>query len=194
MANKSYWWPTAFTGGAAGVALDSIDGTGLVDGDYAIVTIGATHYFYRLAGSSGASEASPGIIAPDANAGDKRWILQNGNGKMKVGSFTLTGVDSAYQSITGVGFKPSIVFFYMHETTGYWSLGADDVTSRCCVGLGTVGASGSLNYSNMSIIYYKSPTSNLHALLTSMDSDGFTLEQFVEGGGLELLVHYLAIS
>ena len=192
MANKSYWWPTAFTGGSAGVSLDSIDGTGLVDGDYAIVTIGATHYFYRLAASSGATEATPGIIAPDTNAGTKRWILQNGNGKMKVGSFTLTasGGSGSNQSVTGVGFTPAIVIFFMHETTGYWSVGADDVASKCSVGLRYDGAG---NSSSSSISYHKGASDYLWGRLGSLDSDGFSIHKVYEGRK-DILVHYLAMA
>jgi hypothetical protein len=188
MANKSYWWPTAFTGGSAGVSLDSIDGTGLVDGDYAIVTIGAVHYFYRLAGTSGATEATPGIIAPDANAEDKRWVLQNGNGKTKVGSFTLTA-SGLIQSVTGVGFTPAIVFFFMHETTGYWTIGADDGTDRCVAGLGYDGAISS----GSPIQYRKASSDYLRGYIATMDADGFSIHKVYEGGK-DILVHYRAMS
>lgn len=190
MANKSYWWPTAFTGGSAGVSLDSIDGAGLVDGDYAIVTIGGVHYFYRLSASSGATEATPGIIAPDANAGTKRWILQNGNGKMKVGSVTITATGTS-QAVTGVGFTPSVVFFYMHETTGYWTVGADDATTKCGVGLGYDGAINSTEYS---IIYRKSNDALMMCRLQSLDADGFTLHKSMMSPGVDLDITYLAMS
>ena len=73
----------ALIGGTAG-ALDKIDGaTGgegggpLLDGDGALVLTSTAIYFYRLNATSGEAEASPGIIAPDTNAGTKRWILKN---------------------------------------------------------------------------------------------------------------------
>jgi hypothetical protein len=65
---------TALTGGAAG-ALDSIDGAGLLDGDFAFVTLATISYIYILDDDSAAAESSPDVISPDANAGDKRWIL-----------------------------------------------------------------------------------------------------------------------
>jgi hypothetical protein len=77
MANNFYG-AIALTGGGAG-ALDAIDGNVLADGDGALV-IDATNdksYFYTLNASSGAAESSPNIIAPDSNAGNKRWILVN---------------------------------------------------------------------------------------------------------------------
>jgi hypothetical protein len=74
MANKFYA-ATALTGGGEG-ALDAIDGANVADGDGAVVIAAGTAYFYRLDGTSGAAESSPSVIAPDANAGDKRWILQ----------------------------------------------------------------------------------------------------------------------
>ncbi len=77
MADKNiYWSKTALTGGAAG-ALDSIDGTALQDGEVAHVWISNVLYIYLLDVDSGAAESSPAIIAPDTNAGDKRWILQS---------------------------------------------------------------------------------------------------------------------
>lgn len=61
-------------GGGDG-ALDKIDGDGLVNGDGAIVITSTGSYIYRLNSTSGEAESSPDIISPDANAGDKRWIL-----------------------------------------------------------------------------------------------------------------------
>ena len=66
---------TALTGGGAG-ALDAVDGAALVDGDIAIVMTSGLLYFYELDADSALAEASPGVIAPDTNAGDKRWVLQ----------------------------------------------------------------------------------------------------------------------
>ncbi len=62
-------------GGGNG-ALDLIDGTALVESDAAIVISDGSTYFYRLDATSAAAESSPDIIEPDANGGDKRWILQ----------------------------------------------------------------------------------------------------------------------
>ena len=65
---------TALTGGGTG-ALDALDGTALLDKDMAICVVAGTSYTYYLDVDSGASEVSPGVIAPNANAGLKRWIL-----------------------------------------------------------------------------------------------------------------------
>ena len=65
----------ALTGGS-GVALDGIDGLGLVDKDFAFVTLSGDLYFYILDDDSGADESSPDVIKPDTNPGTKRWILQ----------------------------------------------------------------------------------------------------------------------
>lgn len=74
---------TALTGGGSG-ALDAIDGddadgggTPLADGDMALVATSGFIYFFVLDATSGAAEDSPDIIAPDANAGTKRWIRKN---------------------------------------------------------------------------------------------------------------------
>jgi len=65
---------TALIGGGA-TALDSIDGADLSDGDAATVITDAGVYWYHLNATSGATENSPFRIAPDSNAGDKRWHL-----------------------------------------------------------------------------------------------------------------------
>jgi hypothetical protein len=64
---------TSLTGGGAG-ALDSINGLGLRDGDKAIYLSSSAADVYTLDSDSGLSESSPGVISPDDNAGDKRWI------------------------------------------------------------------------------------------------------------------------
>ena len=75
MANNFYP-ATGLIGGAEG-ALDNIDGAGLADGDGAVVITDGIAYLYHLNATSGVAEHSPTIIAPDDNAGDKRWELQN---------------------------------------------------------------------------------------------------------------------
>lgn len=91
MADKNiYWSKTALTGGAAG-ALDSIDGTGLQDGEIAFVFVSGVLYTYRLDVDSAAAESSPSIIAPDTNAGDKRWILHTCVPVPQATGFTLSG-------------------------------------------------------------------------------------------------------
>jgi len=64
----------ALIGGGAG-ALDAIDGVDLAEGDAAIVITSSGAYHYYLNATSAAAENSPNVIAPDVNAGDKRWIL-----------------------------------------------------------------------------------------------------------------------
>lgn len=76
MATKKYYnTKTTLTGGGA-TALDSIDGTDLDDGFEAHVFVSGIAYVYILDADSGAAESSPTIIAPDTNAGNKRWLLQ----------------------------------------------------------------------------------------------------------------------
>ena len=73
MANYIYG-AIALTGGGTG-ALDKIDGQNLQDKDAAVVFLNPYYYLYLLDADSGLSESSPEIIAPDTNAGSKRWIL-----------------------------------------------------------------------------------------------------------------------
>lgn len=65
----------ALIGGGAG-ALDSVDGANLLDSDEAHVYLNDEVYHYLLDATSGETESSPDVIEPDANSGDKRWILQ----------------------------------------------------------------------------------------------------------------------
>lgn len=83
MANNAYW-ANVLTGGGAG-ALDAIDGAALADLDMAIVTTLAGTFNYSLDDDSAAAEASPNVIEPDANGGDKRWILAGISTKQGVG-------------------------------------------------------------------------------------------------------------
>lgn len=64
----------SLTGGGTG-ALDAIDGALLSDGDVAHVATSSYLYIYKLDADSGLAEDSPAVIAPDANANDKRWKL-----------------------------------------------------------------------------------------------------------------------
>lgn len=84
MSQTVYADKTLLTGGTS-AALDSVDGALLLNGDMALVPISNILYCYVLDDDSGAAESSPGIIAPDTNAGTKRWIL-NGVRQITVGS------------------------------------------------------------------------------------------------------------
>lgn len=90
MAN--YVYPAiGLIGGTAGF-LDAIDGTNLADKDMAMVAVqGDKIYFYVLDVDSAAAEASPGIIAPDSNGGDKRWLLVGFTPEPETTGFTIAG-------------------------------------------------------------------------------------------------------
>jgi len=76
MADYIFYPAIALTGGGDG-ALDAYDGNDLNDGDVAIVVNISGYWVYHLDDDSAAEESSPDVIAPDANAGNKRWILQD---------------------------------------------------------------------------------------------------------------------
>jgi len=71
-------------GGGIG-SLDAIDGSLLADGDTAFVKQETLIYWYHLNATSGASESSPWVIAPDTNAGTKRWVFLTADGMMRLG-------------------------------------------------------------------------------------------------------------
>ena len=72
---------TAITGGGAS-ALDGIVDAGLLDGDFAFVTVGSAFYIFLYDDDSGLAENSPFVITPDdVGAGSGRWIMQGLNSK-----------------------------------------------------------------------------------------------------------------
>lgn len=89
-----YGYPyIALTGGTDG-ALDSLDGSLLKNGDFAVVVVPTTNicYIYTLDEDSAAAESSPDVISPDSNAGDKRWVLTTfGTSAMSSIAFTQSG-------------------------------------------------------------------------------------------------------
>lgn len=95
---KEVYIRTGLTGGST-TDLDGIDGNQLNDGDVAFVFDSNTSYIYQLDASSGASESSPDVIAPDTNPGTKRWILQEAYGTG--GSSTFTGLSDTPSSYSG---------------------------------------------------------------------------------------------
>ena len=75
MADVLVYRLQALTGGASN-ALDGIDGNSLAGGELAFIhTSTKLLYIYQLNATSGQSESVPAIIAPDLNAGNKRWEL-----------------------------------------------------------------------------------------------------------------------
>jgi hypothetical protein len=90
--SANLYWRNCLTGG--GDCLDGIDGASLADGDGAFVIRdnSGTYegYIYRLE-ETAVAESSPDVIAPDSNAGNKRWRLVN----IHATGFTGTKVNSA---------------------------------------------------------------------------------------------------
>jgi len=81
----------SLTGGGEG-ALDRIDGAILEAGDVTIVATSDLEAYVYVLQLSGALESPPDIIAPDINAGSKRWHRV----KWK-GSLDITGIQAACQ-------------------------------------------------------------------------------------------------
>jgi len=121
---------TLLTGGVAG-SLDNLDGADLADLDIAMVGISASDAkFYVLDDDSGAAECSPDIIAPDTNAGPKRWILLNAHAS----ELNFTGDASKVSAIAGglqvtdgaeIGemyFNGSILILKNYKHAGYFAI------------------------------------------------------------------------
>ena len=94
---------------------------------------------------------------------------------VKVGNFTIDG--NGTPSITGVGFRPSIVIFFAtpdNNATGQASWGFDDGSAHHCTFRKTAVVYFGHSLVDSICIYHDSAT-NQKAHITSMDSDGFTL-------------------
>jgi len=113
---------SALTGGAAG-ALDAVDGSSLSGGDAAVVVLSGLSYHYHLDASSGATEDSPYVIAPDSNPGTKRWVLATPQGAVShvvAQGSTTTISDAAYTKII----QPTVIEDALSEynsTTGVFT-------------------------------------------------------------------------
>lgn len=96
--------------------------------------------------------------------------------KMKIGSFT-TAAATGDQAVTGVGFTPRIVIFYMTVTTGgtqsFWTLGVIDsagnqwvnmLTQSTLAAAQTVNSTACLGLHGISSAAFK-----------SVESDGYTV-------------------
>lgn len=103
----------ALIGGAAN-ALDSVDGSILLNLDFGIVVTNAGSgdqiYFFILDEDSAVSESSPNVIAPDTNPGNKRWILQTMISRNNsppdtntISSGVLTVTHEGFYKVTGEG-------------------------------------------------------------------------------------------
>jgi hypothetical protein len=97
MASGKY--STDFTGGTSD-ALDYYDGAALAQGDIGIVQKDNIFYPYILEAASGETENSPFIIAPDFNAGLKRWKLQRSFGVNSAFTIDCTGLATAQADAT----------------------------------------------------------------------------------------------
>jgi len=133
---KTVYIKTALTGGASG-ALDSIDGSGLLNNDVVLVILDESVYYYTLA-TSGLSENSPEIIVPDTNPGTNCWILKT----PKLGTKRATAVGSTatidyFSDILGNGciwhysaFASSTATVRAGTITAAWDAGSDVVTYK----------------------------------------------------------------
>lgn len=109
----NFYGATSLTGGGTG-ALDAIDGTNLADLDAAFVVTLAYVYFYSLDDDSAAAESSPDVISPDANAGNKRWILTGINELTATEVKQLENIDSTTISAAQWGYLGA-------ATQGIWT-------------------------------------------------------------------------
>lgn len=101
------------------------------------------------------------------------------SGGFKVGGFTLTGTGS--KVITGVGFTPKLLRFTFRPTTsssvGVSASGGTDGTTYFATAMAAAASAAMGSFTNR-VLYVTntSGTAITVATLTSLDSDGFTLD------------------
>ena len=123
---RTLYEKTVLTGGTA-AALDGIDGSTLVDGDFCFVMTSANAFYtYVLDDDSAAAESVPTVIAPDTSPGDKRWILQNYSG-----ADFLPSVDNTY-SLGSASYRWANIYtgdLHLCNDKGDWTIqeGADEL-------------------------------------------------------------------
>lgn len=102
MATTSYK-RTLLTGGTS-EALDSIDGAGLLDGDFAFGLVGGTLYIYLYKDyGSAQSESSPELIVPDTNPENFAWQLQDQRVLDTITTDTTLYIATTGDDVTGDG-------------------------------------------------------------------------------------------
>jgi len=112
---------------------------------------------------------------------------------LKIGTFTRSMTAAGGDvSITGVGFKPSVVILLSCLALTSMSIGFDDATNHHCI----------LNYASGNNQYYTTKSIMLRysignyqsSLLKSLDSDGFTITWAKTGSPTGTgIIHYLAL-
>jgi len=106
-------------------SLDSQDGDTLSNGDFAMVIKDNVYYPYVLDETSGETESSPDIIAPDTNPGDKRWKLARMPSESTVpcgciipwlGGYFTNDSNDDYQQVLGNGNTIDDINDYLQDT------------------------------------------------------------------------------
>lgn len=73
---SEFYYFNNYIGGTNETYVDGVDGDELSDADAGLALINGERLDYLLDADSAITENSPYVIAPDDNAGDKRWIAQ----------------------------------------------------------------------------------------------------------------------
>jgi hypothetical protein len=117
----------------------------------------------------------------------------------KVGNFSRDlSLGAGNQSITGVGFQPSVILFFagLNATSGI-SWGFADATSKGCIyGANTIVAGGFGVHNGAPIIFLPTATIDYQGQVASLDPDGFTISWGTFGSTPSgtALVNYLAMG
>lgn len=121
------------------------------------------------------------------------------SGGFKVGAFTLSGTGAF--PVTGVGFEPKAILFFFAPTSatgaGVSGVGlVDGTTSRATAlsAAASAGTSASTSVSGAIRVITSTGTLSIAAALTSLDSDGFTLNVTSYGSTYGSTFYYLALG
>lgn len=142
-----------------------------------------------------AAPASNGYILSGTTGGVLSWAAPTTSASVFVGSLTRAAATaSGSQAITGVGFRPKVIYFNglkdgtTNVGTSGWGNGTVNTTMYVSDALGTSDI-------HSDVIWIQTSTGNGHnASITSLDSDGFTLNWSKLGVGADITVKYTCIG
>ncbi len=110
--------------------------------------------------------------------------------KVKIGNSTRSA--SGLQSVTGIGFKPSVVVFFASDavvSNANLSWGFDDGTTHMCMELNEDGGAIHMDYAK-SMAVNSGGGDDIDGYISTMNSDGFTITWALSGSG-SLTFEYL---
>lgn len=142
-------------------------------------------YVVNMRGSVIGSNVADDLVLSGQTAEDftifdgTNWVAKGGTELKKVGQFTRDmTLATGTQAITGLGFKPSAVVFFVNQdgATGKMSMGFDDGTTvNCTLDAHNFVTDAWSHLTSVSISANTNASTGYNGKVNSFDSDGFTI-------------------